>query len=431
MAGFDFRTKPETADTMSFYIFDNLKMQESGEGGNVYRFDTMQEAIIGWRMIQAEHSDWRTALGGSVGGEREIDFIQVREGGANVLIDDFKRIDFWKDRPDVARAIEEFAAGPGIEWQTDRALLGDPILVPYAPESPSEDPFLADKALLPTNPEDALTSVSEAYVQGQGWVDLNQLKQLIRDHGSNPDERPRVSRLNVAYETTGKGNVERGRTGYVDIKPHEMYGMVDRFRELMGIRDQEREERLAAESQIDPPASEEDFPEFDMGRPFFDYETSYGETERVCITIGAYAHDENIYLGMDFLDRDLGAMDFYGDITVNITKLQPFMACIDTNNNGDKIVEFLVNNDIAVPTGRSLPSGFCMYPVFRLNKEKLAQADPGGFRQYCQIAGIEPKQQETAKGSLDDLKREARNRAADKNLERPDKQHFRHRGMEL
>ncbi len=431
MAGYDFRTKPEAEDTLSFFIFDNLKMQESGEGGNVYRFDTMQEAMTAFRMISAEHPGWTIALGGSVAGEREIDFVQRREGWMNVLVDDYKRIPFWANRDDVAQAIKEFAEGPGIEWQTDRELLGGPVLIPYAPESASEDPVLADKALLPTDSEDALTSVSEAYVQGQGWVDLDQLKQMIRDHGSNPDERPRVSRLNVAYETMGKSGGERGRTGYVDIKPHEMYGMADRFHELADIRDQEREERLEAESHIDPPVSEEDLPEFDMGRPFFDYETNYGETERVCITIGAYAHDENIYLGMDFFDRDLGAMDFYGDITVNITKLQPFMACIDTNNNGEKIVDFLVKNGLAEPAGRSLPSGFCMYPVFRINPEKLREVDPRGFRQYCRAAGIETKQQEASKESLAALKKEARERAAGRNLERPEKQQNRTRSHDM
>ncbi|MBR3689650.1 MAG: hypothetical protein IKL97_00920, partial [Eggerthellaceae bacterium] len=310
MAGYDYRTKPETANELSFYLFDNLKMQESGQGGNVYRFDTMKEAITAFRMIRAEHPDWTVALGGSVGGEREIDFIQVREGGVNVLIDDFKRIDFWKDRPDVTQAIEEFAAGPGIEWQTDREMLGGPILVPYAPESASEDPVLADKALFPKNPANALTGVSEAYVQGYGWVDFDQLKQLVREHGSNPDERPKVSLLNVAYETMGKNGEERGRTGYIDIKPVELYGMADRFRELRDIRDQEREERLMMEDHVNPPEPEGELSESDMSRPFLNYATSYGEIEKVTIELANYADNDNLYVGMNYFDRDFGAMDF-------------------------------------------------------------------------------------------------------------------------
>lgn len=431
MAGYDYRTQPETADTLSFYIFDNLRMQHDGEGGNVYRFDTMKEAVTAFRMIQAEHPSWTTALGGSVGGEHEIDLIQRRDG-INVLIDDFKRIPFWADRPDVSQAIGEFAAGPGIDWQTDRELLNGPILIPYAPEGAPEDPVIADKVLLPKNPANALTSLVEAYVEGQGWIEPDQLKQLVKEHRNDPGNRPKVSRLNVAYETMGKDGGERGRTGFVDIKPGEMHGMADRFRELMDIRSQERDDRLAAENQVNPSVSEADLPEKDMGRPFFDYDTSYGETEKVNILIANYADNDNLYVGMNFFDRDIGAMDFFGDVTVNITKLQPFMATIDTNNNNaEKIMTFLTENGFGELAGRSLPSGFCVYPVFRFNQEKLAQADPNGFKQYCKIAGIEPKQQEATKDSLNDLKRQAKRRAHDKNLQRSEKTMNPSRDMEL
>ena len=145
-----------------------------------------------------------------------------------------------------------------------------------------------------------------------------------------------------------------------------------------------------------------------------------------------YADNDNLYVGFNYFDRDLGAMDFYGDVTVNITKMQPFMATIDTNNNNaEKITSFLMENGLANPAGRSLPSGFCMYPVFRFNPEKLAQADPGGFRRYCQVAGIDPKQYETAKESLDALKKQARERAHEKNAERPEKPMSRSRDLEL
>lgn len=429
MTGYDHRTKPETAGELSFYLFDNLNLQRDGEGGNVYRFDTMAEAIAGFRMIQAEHPNWTTALGGSVNG-REIDFIHHR-AGANVLVDDYKKIDFWAERPDVAQAIQEFEAGPGIEWQTDRDILNAPIFIPYAPENAPDDPVLIDKALLPANPANALTSISEAFVEGAGWVNFEHLQELVKEHARNPDDRPKVSLLNVAYETMGGNGKERGRTGFIDIKPTEMYGMADRFRELRGIRDQEQEDRLAVENGVNPPVSEADFPESDMGRPFFDYATSYGKTEKVTVELANYTENDNLYVGLNFFNRDLGAMDFYGDVTVNITKLQPFMATIDTNNNAEKIMAFLTKNGFGKPAGRSLPSGFCMYPVFGFNPEKLSQADPRGFERYCKVAGINPKQYEIAKDSLDDLKKQARERATEKNAERPEKQRAKTRDAEL
>lgn len=430
MAGFDYRTKPETANELSFYLFDNLKMQESGEGGNVYRFDTMKEAIVAFRMIRSEHPNWTTALGGSVGGGHEIDFVHVREGGVTVLIDDFQHIDFWRNRADVAQAIEEFAAGPGIEWQTDREFLGGPILVPYAPESLSDDPYLADKALMPSNPSNAFTGVVEAYVEGHGWVKAESLRRLASENRRNPDDYLRVSHLNVAYETTGAGSEEQGRTGYVDITPSEIDGMMDRFRELMDAREPEQESPLPSERQ--PNQLEPDLPESDMGRPFFDYATSYGETEKVNLELANYADNDNLYVGMNYFDRDLGAMDFYGDVTVNIVQLPPFMAAIDTNNNdAEKIMSFLTQNGFGEPTGGALPSGFCMYPVFQFSEERLREVDPRGFEQYCKTAGIKLEEPEASKDSLDEAKKQAKARATKRNAEHPEKTSGRSRDLEL
>ena len=72
-----------------------------------------------------------------------------------------------------------------------------------------------------------------------------------------------------------------------------------------------------------------------------------------------------------------------------------------------------------------------MYPVFRINPEKLREVDPRGFRQYCRAAGIETKQQEASKESLAALKKEARERAAGRNLERPEKQQNRTRSHDM
>ena len=41
---------------------------------------------------------------------------------------------------------------------------------------------------------------------------------------------------------------------------------------------------------------------------------------------------------------------------------------VDTNNLPG-IEDFLEENDIAFPTGRKEPSGFCIYPEYKLNEE--------------------------------------------------------------
>ena len=183
-----------------------------------------------------------------------------------------------------------------------------------------------------------------------------------------------------------------------------------------------------------PPISDADLP--DTGKPFLDYYTGYGNTEKVNVELGTYDFGDGLYVGLSCYDPELEGMDFYGDVTTCILPLDPFMACVDTNNNSEKIIAFLVGHGIAEPSGRVLPSGFCMYPVFRFNPEKLAELDPKGFAQHCKDAGIkfEPKACEAGaseRETLDDLKSQAKERADAKSSEHPKKPTTRSDDLDL
>lgn len=58
--------------------------------------------------------------------------------------------------------------------------------------------------------------------------------------------------------------------------------------------------------------------------------------------------------------------DYYADITVNLPDCQRSAGCqfIDTNNNGDEIVDWLEENGFGKRTGNFETSGFCTYPEF-------------------------------------------------------------------
>ena len=60
-------------------------------------------------------------------------------------------------------------------------------------------------------------------------------------------------------------------------------------------------------------------------------------------------------------------------------------AFIDTNNNGDSILPWLVRNGLAVPTGVLGRSGYCVYPEFRFRDSALKEADPDGYENYLEI----------------------------------------------
>jgi hypothetical protein len=54
--------------------------------------------------------------------------------------------------------------------------------------------------------------------------------------------------------------------------------------------------------------------------------------------------------------------------TVNVIPLPKNMIAIDTNNNGEEIVDWLLENNIIIGKQlRTVESGYCSYPVYRLN----------------------------------------------------------------
>lgn len=119
----------------------------------------------------------------------------------------------------------------------------------------------------------------------------------------------------------------------------------------------------------------------------YEYESPYGSTYTVEPTLAMYVDNDNIYVGLDFYDEEYGCWESFCDVTVNINK-QPYLcAAIDTNNNGNAIVDFLENNGLAEYTGMVTFSGYCVYPVFCFNEEKLKEINPEVFANYAKAYG--------------------------------------------
>ncbi len=89
----------------------------------------------------------------------------------------------------------------------------------------------------------------------------------------------------------------------------------------------------------------------------------------------------------------------YGDVTLNLTTSVPaYCAFVDTNNMPE-LEDFLVKNGIAEFTGLSQQSGFCQFPLYLFDAEKLRKLCPDGMADYERINGLDrkaPKAQKAA-----------------------------------
>lgn len=121
----------------------------------------------------------------------------------------------------------------------------------------------------------------------------------------------------------------------------------------------------------------------------YEYATEYGGQYTLRPKIGIYAANDNLCVHFEFLDKESGFWEPYGYATVNTISL-PFMeAAIDTNNNGTEILNFLEANGFGQITPFCVQSGFCTFPVFRFNEEKIKQIDPKIFSEYAKVFGLD------------------------------------------
>lgn len=100
------------------------------------------------------------------------------------------------------------------------------------------------------------------------------------------------------------------------------------------------------------------------------FDDLYFEEHKISFDIDKYSYTNNLYVGMICWDNEYP--EPWGDLTVNLDcECDENCSYIDTNDNGNDIVDWLIENNLGELTGRKESSGFCTYPEFRFNIEEL------------------------------------------------------------
>lgn len=98
----------------------------------------------------------------------------------------------------------------------------------------------------------------------------------------------------------------------------------------------------------------------------------YGTNHPMTFTMDSYVDNGNLYVGL--VTYEDGYPEPWSDLTVNLgVRCKANCAFIDINNNGNEIIEWLYSNSLGHLTGRIKASGFCSYPEFEFNMEKLCK----------------------------------------------------------
>lgn len=101
------------------------------------------------------------------------------------------------------------------------------------------------------------------------------------------------------------------------------------------------------------------------------YKSQWSEEPMDAVIVeDAYADNGRLYLGLWCKEDDY--FEPWTDITVNLFGPISDKNCafVDINNCPD-IVRFLEENELAAPTGKSRQSGWCFYPEYRFDMDKV------------------------------------------------------------
>ena len=102
--------------------------------------------------------------------------------------------------------------------------------------------------------------------------------------------------------------------------------------------------------------------------------TAYGEYEITRFELGKYTYGDNLAIMLYCFDKELGGEEPFASLTVNLDYkgLSENEAFVDTNNC-PWAKEFIKANALGEFTGLEFPSGYCMYPLYRFNLEKIKE----------------------------------------------------------
>lgn len=111
----------------------------------------------------------------------------------------------------------------------------------------------------------------------------------------------------------------------------------------------------------------------------FDLE-KYGTTYKIELKVTSYMEGN---LAVTMTSWENGEPEPWNVLTVNLDSVRPQnCAFIDSNNNGEEILAWIIRHGLAVPTGTYERSGFCRYPEYRFRPEILQEIDPEGYSEY-------------------------------------------------
>lgn len=101
----------------------------------------------------------------------------------------------------------------------------------------------------------------------------------------------------------------------------------------------------------------------------YKYKNIFDETIELIPVVASYSNNDN--LAIQLFCKEEGFFEPYSTLTVNIHELKDkTLAYVDVNNNPN-ILNWITENEIAIPIRETAISGYCEYPLYKFDLNKL------------------------------------------------------------
>jgi len=222
------------------------------------------------------------------------------------------------------------------------------------------------------------------------WLDqhLHNAEKGIRFIDEHYNELFRIADGEKIVITDSQGKTEERTCRYIDEYHTEVGSQlyhICQFAELMKGMGCTYEAK-AKKEQMNKEAETKDS---------FIYHSEYGGDTEVKLEVLPYLN--NGRLGISLVGYEDGFPEPFGNLTVNIDAPTPdYCGYLDTNNlsNAEK---FVADNDLGEFTGLTGRSGYCEYPLYLFNVDKLRELCPEQMAAYERSIGVTGKEQEKEK----------------------------------
>ncbi len=123
------------------------------------------------------------------------------------------------------------------------------------------------------------------------------------------------------------------------------------------------------------------------------FKSQWGTEHMVELEIQQYLNNGCMHI--DLIETE--SREPYSNLTVNLgTKVPPYCAYIDTNNLPEAI-RFIEEHNLGEFTTIVGFSGFCEYPLYMFNVERLRELCPDGMEAYERDIGMQAKKPDKEK----------------------------------